>query len=639
MMENLADVPWERLESGDGTAEEVPHRLRARRYSTKPDWDLLELLCHRDGVYPSAVAALPFLLDLASDEDTPGRELVLANLAGLAARGADDPEWSRAWERERPRLLALVEDDSLPVRLQAWNALRSGRGAPGNLLEVLRRRWSDVDARLDVVLAAGSFTADDRIAAWLREVPVNDPAMRLAVGYALRLGVGEFVPGLVGDRSVWQRTGAFPFGPVALVERFAEAFADRPHEHAVLLGQIEPHLPKAFLHNAGVVLGRWRSPQAELLEIAASRLTDPDPDVRYEAVFLIGCARAEEYAQDVAALREDDSGRSHQTVADAVAWTLARCGRRVPDLVRRLRPFEPAGAIRRYSAVLPSLGQTLRSLETDALPDVAELVALLDTVHRPAAVRALGRIGAPVPELAPVDPGAAWAWWRCGGDAVEAAAVVAAGEIDLAAVRMLADLGPAAQRYVDLLPWHDERAAMRVATRQAHLAMTGEQADLVEVCQGVLTGLPHRFEAAMIPAVPALAEAGVLPEIALDPDRRYSDLGGWRAFDQDARFRAVLQEAVRDRQRHQVGADDQRGTEPRPVGAGPLQRAEPRREHRHEPDQHGRDQRQHERDLAHAAARPGGREAEDAEEHDEHGGAEEHQHAQQGDHDPHGPRT
>lgn len=545
MMEGLWDIAWERLEHHYGPAQDVPHWLRARRYSEEnADLWLLDFLYHPGGTCTAAVAALPFLVELASDVDTPKRHWVLMLVASLARVGAGDPSWEPGWRRERLKVLALVGADEPEVRRHAWRTFGIGLGASDGVLDVLRARWFDVEARLDMVIAAGRF-ADQEIARWLWERPVDDPQMRLAVAYALKLGHEEFVPGLTGDLSVWEETASFHGGPGWLIKQFGEAFEERPAEHAALLRELGevPRLRSVCLRNMTMVLRRWRSPQAELLEIAARRLTDPDPEVRYQGVYLIGATRAEEYADQVEALRDDEPDIGEQTVADAVAWALARFGRQVPDLVRRLLPFERTGPGRWYSSLVPSLGQTLPSLDIAALPDPRELVSLLDTEHRFTALRALGRIGTPVPELAPTDPVAAWAWWRCGGDAEEAAAVIEAREIDLWAVRMLGDLGPAATRYLDLLPMDDDWDPVRVATRVAFLAMTGEQRDLVPVCQEVLSELPDRFAPGTIEAAQALAAVGVrakTADVALASDRRMCCFARWRGFDQDAELREAL---------------------------------------------------------------------------------------------------
>ncbi|MGW4212319.1 hypothetical protein ACWEIJ_30310 [Lentzea sp. NPDC004789] len=525
MLEGLEDIAWDRLDHSFGTAEEIPHLLRARRYSTKPDWDLGELLWAREGVHSAAIAALPFLIDLASSVDTPGRTCVLITLSRLARDGADDPEWRGVWDRERPRVLALVEDAEPAVRRHAWRTFGEGRGSADGVLEVVRRCWSDVPSRLDIVVAAGKFAADDEIAAWLRGLPVHDdPQLRLAVAHALRLGVEEFLPGFTGDMSVWRGTASFGFVPSAVIGELTEVFAERPAEHTALLRQLStaPHRRVAVVRNAAALLHRWRSPAADLLPIVASWLGDPD--VRGSALHLLGCARAQEYADEMAALLD------HEQAGAEAAWSLARCGRQVPGLVRRLRP---------------ALKETLGSLSTTALPDVSELVPLLDTDLRPTALLALGRIGTPVPELTPVDPLAAWAWWRCGGDAAQAADVIA-GELDVRAVQMLADIGPAAAHHADRLPLADERIAMRVATRHALLRMTGEAGDLVPVCLQALDGVDAgRFEPVMIPAAWALVAAGARVEkarAALASDRRLCRVGGARGFDQDEDLRAALRQ-------------------------------------------------------------------------------------------------
>jgi hypothetical protein len=152
---------------------------------------------------------------------------------------------------------------------------------------------------------------------------------------ALRLGVEEFLPGFTGDMSVWRETASFGFVPSCVIGELTEVFAERPEEHTALLRQLgtAPNRRHAVLRNAGTLLSRWRSPAAELLPVAASWLEDPEPTVRYEAARLLGCLRAEEHADAVAVLLDDESPVFDEKVGDAAAWALARCGRQVPDLV------------------------------------------------------------------------------------------------------------------------------------------------------------------------------------------------------------------------------------------------------------------------------------------------------------------
>ncbi|MEU0885438.1 HEAT repeat domain-containing protein [Lentzea sp. NPDC005914] len=550
MLEGLGDIAWDQLETSYGSAEEMPHLLRARRYSSKPDWDLAELLWDSYGPNSAANAALPFLIDLASSVDAPWRTCVLINLSRLARDGVDDPDWLRVWERERFRVLALVEDEDPGVRRQAWRTFGDGRGSASGVLEAIRRCWSDVPSRLDIVVAAGKFAADDEIAAWLRGLPTDDPQLRLAVAYALELGVEEFVPGFSGDLEVWRETASFGVVPSAVIDKMAEVFADRPAEHTALLRELSS-VPYRVVRNAGTLLSRWRSPAAELLPIVASWLADPNPHVRCEVVYLLGCMRAAEHADVIAVLLDDESLRYDDRISDVAAWALARCGVRVPGLVRRLLSFPHSTPIQRYLMQVPSLGETLASMVTEGLPEVAELVTLLDTEHRHVALQALGRIGTPVPELTPADPLAAWAWWRCGGDPVEAADVIVtdvteAGVLRRRSVHLLAQMGPEAAHLVDRLPMGDERVAMRVSTRYAYVRMTGEPGDAVSVCRDVLDGLGDgRFEPAMISAAWTLVEAGARLDgasAALASDRRLARFAGWRAYDDDGHLREALRE-------------------------------------------------------------------------------------------------
>jgi hypothetical protein len=182
---------------------------------------------------------------------------------------------------------------------------------------------------------------------------------------------------------------------------------------------------------------------------------------------------------------------------------------------------------------------------------IPDLVAALDfevTLHgfhvRAAALRALGRIGVMVPELRPEDADSAWAWWRCGGDAEQAAAVIGSGRMTWPQVARLAELGATARPYVDRLPLDDPDARMRVLTRYARWRATGESGDLVPVCLEVLDGMERGVtQSGMCEAIRALRELGVRPEwvdAALASGHRFDIAYGWAAFDHDLDVRRQL---------------------------------------------------------------------------------------------------
>ncbi|ANZ38983.1 hypothetical protein BBK82_25845 [Lentzea guizhouensis] len=562
MLDELETIPWERLEHNRGTAENVPELLRAARTSVEPWAELDDCLFHQGGwVCPAARAALPFTVELASSASVPGRVSSLrlighiAEVAGVAEAEFVDDGWPAEWARALPRLVDLAADPDPGVRSGALWALGCGGGpvAPG-----LVARWdveTDPAVRLDLVLTLGKLAPQ-----WVRELRGDDPQVRLAAACASGSpAVEEFLPGLRADLSVWSGT-VWVGGPARVLGLVREALEDRPAEHAAVLTGFEPaddELRRGQLTALGELLTRWRSPVATVLPLLGERLRDPSARVRWTALHLLGSVRAAGYADDVAALLEDETpvGRQRQFVGDAAAWALTRFGRPVPDLVARLDRFgdvEQFFSAAVYVPWLPAAHEVLQPLRDFGLvPAVLDRLAAASGFRRTNFIALLGSWG--VPEAAPVlselaagEPVAAWAWWRCGGPAE----LIAAAKVTHQTVKWLGDIGSTAAAHVSLLPLDEPDDWMRVATRRARWRMTGEVGDLVPVCTEVLSGLDDgRFLPVMVPAAQALAEVGERPEVlvrALASDRRWASSGGWRAFDQDERLRAVLEDPIRD---------------------------------------------------------------------------------------------
>jgi hypothetical protein len=90
-----------------GPASDVPKDIQ-RLASSDPDildraqWELFGSIYHQGTVYPATAVAIPFLIDVASDQRLPDRAKVCELLEAIAESSAIDPEKIRqAWNSRR----------------------------------------------------------------------------------------------------------------------------------------------------------------------------------------------------------------------------------------------------------------------------------------------------------------------------------------------------------------------------------------------------------------------------------------------------------------------------------------------------------------------------------------------------------
>ncbi|MEV8623468.1 hypothetical protein [Streptomyces sp. NPDC051079] len=83
---------WPHLSHAYGSAEDIPALLARIASEPEPElWnDLWSALCHQGSVYPASFAALPWLADMADNEDRDQAVNAL-NLAGAIMAGAEQP--------------------------------------------------------------------------------------------------------------------------------------------------------------------------------------------------------------------------------------------------------------------------------------------------------------------------------------------------------------------------------------------------------------------------------------------------------------------------------------------------------------------------------------------------------------------
>jgi hypothetical protein len=90
-VDDLDKIPWKDLTHACGSAADVPELLRALRTSSpdvqgedSPLWHLFGNIWHQGSVYEATADAVPFLIELAVDRQTPDRVGILSLLAEIA---------------------------------------------------------------------------------------------------------------------------------------------------------------------------------------------------------------------------------------------------------------------------------------------------------------------------------------------------------------------------------------------------------------------------------------------------------------------------------------------------------------------------------------------------------------------------
>lgn len=143
---DLDQIPWKNLKHAYGSAEDVPDLLRKLRTAPprggegSPLWHLFGNIYHQGTVYEATPHAVPFLIELAADSDTPDRAGVLELLAEIA-RGN-----SAQWEKLAHDVVALGYDvfvkithEDSEVRLAAAHVLAQLREHSAEVAGIIRQ--------------------------------------------------------------------------------------------------------------------------------------------------------------------------------------------------------------------------------------------------------------------------------------------------------------------------------------------------------------------------------------------------------------------------------------------------------------------------------------------------------------------
>ena len=531
-------------------------------------------LRHQGGTSMAAPLTVPFLIRLAADPDVCHRWNLLDLAAEIARRNhfgrdsrcdllqaADDEQrydnWGYPghWSVQAGRdalapdtaiLLSLLHDPGPHVRCRAAYALAAASDHPAEITDGLRQRLgseTEPSVRISLLLGIAQTAREhhhhqlDATTTWLHGL-WSDPAQPLDI----RLGAAI----------AWLcLTDAPP--PDGLLDPLADAATPEAHEwmrHLPWPDDIDDHgglgaWPVALLRadtpgpDTALTLRLATSPHPQT-RIAAIRAAALDHDDEVRAWATVGLAHCGDHRsiQPLAHLFGQDrcpwpSGNAYGANLRMPARLLdalrPHAAQLLPALIERLGEagdgWSPLAndLVRGLGCWGPDAGPAARAIATSLLRGP------LDT---PTVATALGRIGPAAADLIPVlDPPPhsaddatravlAWACWRISGER-NASTVVATltraattPSYGYRALRMLADLGPAAPSSVDTvraLLLADGDAAIRVEAAHTMWRITGDHTDVLPVLLNVLqrsTNTSGRTNSIGVTAMQYLADLG-----------------------------------------------------------------------------------------------------------------------------------
>ncbi|MEV6684520.1 HEAT repeat domain-containing protein [Streptomyces sp. NPDC051130] len=445
MWDGLSTVDWAALEHNYGSAADVPDVLRRCAGPDVGDAEeasseLFNLLFHQGGwICSAATAALPFLLDLASQAQVPSRREVLELVSMLAAEAGQvadrflDPGWRPTWEDALPKLLALLSDPEPAVRCATADVIGSCESPGALVLPALVHAWEREDhpaTRLELILAIGQAAIREPVGADAaaalnavrRLLGSSSPQLRLAALHALATNEPDLPAQLLDvmlsalrhpSVEIWQRTSSIRAGVQGVIQ-WTSSLLPGPSPD-LTLGLLADHRDDeqriAGLAQAGGLLARWHSPTTVLLPAISGRLGDSSAEVRFRAAELLAClgptvaSQLPVAADEVAALLDDTGARTSrrgETVAEAALWALARMGdpRCVPGLIALVSgdrsglssPSIHSPAHDWHFPALPSLQQVLLSLPDLAEPMLQAVRDRIDTARDERVLRSLCQV-------------------------------------------------------------------------------------------------------------------------------------------------------------------------------------------------------------------------------------------------------
>ncbi|WP_225833316.1 HEAT repeat domain-containing protein [Streptomyces sp. NK08204] len=395
MFTGIDEVDWASLRHAYGSAEEVPGWLRALASADAAEREtaldgLYGAVHHQGKVYDSTLACVPFLFSLAAREAVPERGGIVELLVRIGADSAGgDPRARSAVCANAESFVALAEDPDPGVRRAAADAVVRFLDEPGQVLELLRRRFrAERDERVLLALtdALGLFgrrnqghadAAADLLTA--QSAPPYAPAPRLAALGQLALTApgrlpADLVPAavrLLRDRSAQRARVPDPSDPAdpdTLVGRLRRL---RPSDEE------GAHLLRT-LHTA---LGDRTGDRIALL---TGQLTSPDPVDRCNAVWM-SAGLFREWRADytgpvtlIGAQVKADQDRLRDAAVSVLAQLYALAAPAADDLYA-LVAARPELWTHRWERACPTLGGPLKALartgDPRAVPVLAQLLA------------------------------------------------------------------------------------------------------------------------------------------------------------------------------------------------------------------------------------------------------------------------
>ncbi|MEU9481503.1 HEAT repeat domain-containing protein [Streptomyces sp. NPDC048191] len=332
MFTGIDEVDWASLRHAYGSAEDVPGWLRAlasadtAERATALD-GMYGALHHKERVYDSTLACVPFLLSLAAREEVPDRGCLVELLVGIGTAGADeDPRAREAVCAGAEVFERLAGDPDPAVRRPTAGALVHFLAPPTRVLDLLRQRlWAERDERVLLALpeALGLFVrrypahadaAVDLLAE--QSAPPYTPGLRLAALGQLALVAPARLPAglvptavrLLRERSAARGRAATPCAADTLVGRLRRlrpsdeegsrllrtlhtALGDRVEERqALLCGQLTSPDPVdrcTAVWLAATLLRGWRGDHSATVSLLGAQLDAQQDQLRDAAVTVL----------------------------------------------------------------------------------------------------------------------------------------------------------------------------------------------------------------------------------------------------------------------------------------------------------------------------------------------------------------
>jgi hypothetical protein len=193
MLEGLDSIPWAKLTHAYGSAEDVPGLLRALQTASpdaqndeSPLWCLFGNIWHQGTVYEATAYAVPFLIELAADRNTPDRTGILHLVASIAT--------GSSYLEVHGNVLPEPEFEANKAKELRWAAAAHEAVAAGlNSLIALTNEQGDVQVAAAHVLAQFPERSKE-VAPLLRQLLEAETRSLYRAGFLLLLGK-------LGDRS------------------------------------------------------------------------------------------------------------------------------------------------------------------------------------------------------------------------------------------------------------------------------------------------------------------------------------------------------------------------------------------------------------------------------------------------------